>query len=56
MKTAQQYEQTCIAQNSHLWYDDECEDHGYTLNRDGHCNECLDDAHEAWIMQRTDIR
>lgn len=57
MKTAEQYEQKCITERGHYWIADEdtCDYHGMCLNKQGQCNECLDDYHESWIMQRTDI-
>lgn len=32
-----------------------CEDHYLPLDERGDCRECLDDAHEAEIMARTDL-
>lgn len=58
-KTAQQYAEQCraVAKIEERWHDGDC-DRCYTanMNRDGECNDCLDDAHEAWLMNRTDIK
>jgi hypothetical protein len=53
--TAQEAEQKCRdeAQADNRWTDDECQLHCDYLDRNGECPTCLDDAHEAWLIERS---
>lgn len=37
------------------WTGDRCADHYEFLEDDGSCRECLDDAHERWLLSRTEV-
>lgn len=51
--TAQDADKACRAQaaTEGRWADGICQEHYLTLDNDA-CNECLDDAHEAWLVAR----
>ena len=54
-KTAKQFADQCraVAKHENRWSADDCTRcFTHNINKDGDCNDCLDDAHEAWIMTR----